>query len=82
MLCEGYQAPVWKAGEVVPAGTYVRIDDESYRKVTLQQVGPLPASFDGHVAYYRAAPRFLGEHSRQASRSDKSNQDVLLSYAQ
>ncbi len=81
MQHDGCQAPVWKAGEVVPAGTYVRIDDESYRKVTLQQTGPLPASFDGHVAYYRAAARFLDEHSQQASHS-KSNQNVLLSHAQ
>ena len=57
MLCEGCQAPVWKAGEVVPAGAYVRIDDDSYRQITLDQDGPLPASFDGHVALYRAAAK-------------------------
>ena len=82
MLCDGCQAPVWKAGEVVPAGTYVRIDDESYRKVTLWQAGSLPASFDGHVAYYRAAARLSGVQARLVSRGDKRNQDVLLSYAQ
>lgn len=81
MQCEGCQVPVWKAGEIVSAGTYVRIDDESYRKVTLQQAGPLPASFDGHIACYRAAPRLLGGQGQQASRSDKRNHDVLLSYA-
>jgi hypothetical protein len=57
MLCEGCQAPVWKAGEVAPAGVYVRIDDDSYRQLTLKQDGPLPASFDGHVALYRAAAK-------------------------
>ncbi|GHO98514.1 hypothetical protein KSF_085620 [Reticulibacter mediterranei] len=45
---------VWKAGEVVPAGGYVRIDTRSYRLITLEQEGPLPASFDGQVALYRA----------------------------
>lgn len=52
MQCEECQTPLWKAGEVVPAGTYVRVDDRSYRAVTLKQEGPLPATFDGHVALY------------------------------
>ena len=50
--CEECQMPLWKAGEVVPAGTYVRVDDRSYRPVVLNQEGPLPATFDGHVALY------------------------------
>ena len=54
---EEYQVPVWKAGEIVPAGTYVRIDNHSYRSVTLDQDGPLPASFDGQVALYHAAAK-------------------------
>lgn len=52
MQCEECQMPLWKAGEVVPAGTYVCVDDRSYRAVTLQQEDPLPATFDGHVALY------------------------------
>lgn len=56
MWCEECQAHIWKAGERVPAGTYLRIDDESSRIVVLLQEGPLPASFDGHVALYRTAP--------------------------
>ena len=48
MRCEECQMPLWKAGEVVPAGTYVRVDDRSYRTVMLDQEGPLPATFDGH----------------------------------
>lgn len=55
MCSEGaYQFPVWKAGELVPAGVYARIDDESYHIVVLAHEGYLPASFDGHVALYRA----------------------------
>ncbi len=54
MCSEAYQFPVWKAGEVVPAGIYARIDDESYHVVVLSREGYLPASFDGHVALYRA----------------------------
>ncbi|HZR39505.1 MAG TPA: hypothetical protein VFB12_05270 [Ktedonobacteraceae bacterium] len=52
LRCEECQMPLWKAGEVVPAGTYVRVDDRSYRSVILNQVGSLPATFDGHVALY------------------------------
>ncbi len=52
LRCEECQMPLWKAGEIVPAGTYVRVDDRSYRTVILNQEGPLPATFDGHVALY------------------------------
>ncbi len=52
LRCEECQIPLWKAGEVVPAGTYVRVDDRSYRAVILNQEGSLPATFDGHIALY------------------------------
>jgi hypothetical protein len=52
LRCEECQMPLWKAGEVVPMGTYVRVDDRSYHPVKLDQDGPLPATFDGHVALY------------------------------
>jgi hypothetical protein len=52
LRCEECQMPLWKAGQVVPAGTYVRVDDQSYRTVILNQEGPLPATFDGHIAFY------------------------------
>lgn len=52
LRCEECQMPLWKAGEVVPAGTYVRVDDRSYRVVILDQEGPLSATFDGHIALY------------------------------
>ena len=54
---EEFQIAIWKAGEIAPAGIYVRIDEPSSRIVTLECEGPLPATFDGHVAYYRALPR-------------------------
>jgi hypothetical protein len=54
---EEHQAQAWKAGEIVPAGIYVRIDQQSYRMVMLDCEGPLPATFDGHVAYYCALPK-------------------------
>jgi len=59
---EEYQTSLWKAGEVAPAGTYVRIDEHSSRTVTLDDEGPLPATFDGHVACYRAFPRIDIQH--------------------
>jgi hypothetical protein len=55
LRCEECQMPLWKAGAVVPQGTYVRVDDRLYRTVTLDQEGPLPATFDGHVALYCTA---------------------------
>ncbi|HZT98050.1 MAG TPA: hypothetical protein VFA10_00210 [Ktedonobacteraceae bacterium] len=30
MQCEECQRPLWKAGEVVPAGRYVRVDEQSH----------------------------------------------------
>ncbi len=52
MQCEECHVPLWRAGEVVPAGVYVRVDDRSYRSITLEHDGPLPAAFDGHIALY------------------------------
>ncbi len=43
LRCEECQRPLWKAGEVVSAGTYVRVDDQSYRAVLLEQEGPCKA---------------------------------------
>lgn len=55
MRCDECGIALFDAGAIVPAGTYVRVDDRSFRRVTLQQRGPLPASFDGHIAEYRSA---------------------------
>ena len=52
MRCEECRQELWKAGDSAPAGTYVRVDDLSYRSVTLKQAGPLPTTFDGHTAFY------------------------------
>lgn len=52
LRCEECQMPLWKAGEAVPAGTYVRVDDRSYLTVILDQEGPRPSTFDGHVVLY------------------------------
>lgn len=65
MQCEECQQPLWKAGEVVPAGAYARVDDDSYHLVTLAQEGPLPASFDGHTAWYCSAACRCVTHTRQ-----------------
>lgn len=52
-----FQENIWKAGEVAPAGTYVRFDQQSYHLVTLDYEAPLPATFDGHIACYRTLPK-------------------------
>lgn len=90
MQYEEQQVSIWKAGELVPAGIYIRIDDASYRKVLLRQAGHLPASFDGHIACYRAAARLTGiqeaqwelpDGVQQTPQEDKRDQDVALSHA-
>lgn len=53
--CEECGTRLYQAGERVPAGTYLRVDDGSFQRLCLSSTGPLPASFDGHVALYRAA---------------------------
>ena len=55
MRCEECGSPVWRAGEIAPAGTYLRIDRAPYQRVRLLVDGPLPATFDGHSALYRTA---------------------------
>jgi len=50
--CDECQQELWKAGDIVPAGAYARVDDRSYRVIILEQEGPLPATFDGHTAFY------------------------------
>ena len=55
MHCDECGTKLYEAGEVVPAGDYTRVDDRSFRHVALLQRGPLPPSFDGHIALYRSA---------------------------
>jgi hypothetical protein len=73
MKCDECQQALWKAGEIVPAGTYARVDNRSYHLVTLEQAGPLPASFDGHTAWYcssacRCATRVSQGQKAQSAR--------------
>jgi hypothetical protein len=42
---------IFRAGQLVPAGTYVEID--GWRQVTLDMPGTLPASLDGRRVEYR-----------------------------
>ncbi|SRR5690348_5503753 len=53
--CEECGTRLYRAGDQVPAGTYLRVDDGSFQRLSLPAAGSLPASFDGHVAQYRAA---------------------------
>lgn len=63
LRCEECQTPLWRAGEIVPAGTYVRVDNQSYRAVMLDREGPLPATFDGHIALYCTSACACREHA-------------------
>lgn len=69
MKCEECQQELWKAGQVVPAGVYTRVDDRSYRRVILEREGPLPATFDGHSALYCSSACRCAEKSANASRA-------------
>ena len=56
--------PVWQAGDVVPPGIYIRVDDGSRRVFVQNEQMPLPGTCDGHVALYRAAaPTFVAVRS-------------------
>jgi hypothetical protein len=68
MHCEECGNVVYQAGETVPAGVYMRIDDGSLRRVALTRRGPLPASFDGHIATYRGAASACACERRHARR--------------
>ena len=61
---EEYGMQVWQAGESVPAGIYLRVDDHSYRVIVLEQPGSLRASYDGHVAYYCRAPETCASNAQ------------------
>lgn len=46
---------MFQAGDHAPPGIYLRIDDDSFRRVEVAIGERLPVTFDGHVALYRAA---------------------------
>lgn len=73
MNAEEHGIHVWRAGDIVPAGTYLRVDDHSYRVIVLEREGHLPASYDGHVASYCQAP-LMCPTSVQAGRIRTFNQ--------
>lgn len=64
--CEECGAHLYQAGERVPPGAYLRVDDGSFQTVRLSSEAALPASFDGHVALYRAAAAQCACERRQA----------------
>jgi hypothetical protein len=53
--CDECGTTLYPAGQLVPAGIYLRVDDGSFQRLRLVTGGTLPASMDGHVALYRAA---------------------------
>ena len=55
MHCEECGTRLWRAGEIAPAGRYVRLDDPFSQVITLDQPGPLPGAFDGHRTLYHQA---------------------------
>jgi hypothetical protein len=84
MWFDEFHVPVWKAGEVAPAGTYVRIDNRSYQRITLEQEGPLPASFDGHRARYacsHTAPRSSRDHGQAGVKAARGSLRTSASVA-
>jgi len=72
-----HQDLVWKAGEVVLPGTYIRIDDDSYRKITLTHKGPLPATFDGHVALYCMMSKIAAPHSNSTQIQAEASKSAI-----
>lgn len=84
MRCDECGTELYEAGEVVPAGDYTRVDDRSFRHIALTQRGPLPPSFDGHIALYRSAAVPCACESRHtktiaivSARAARKSQDTL-----
>ncbi len=79
MKCEECGMVLWRAGEVVPAGMYMRVDTPVHSVVSLDQAGPLPASLDGRVALYHlvavgyTCPACGRQGSAQTSESGRSS---------
>lgn len=69
MRCEECGTVLFEAGDVVPAGEYLRVDDGSFTKVVVARRSPIPASFDGHVAQYRGAGAACACRGRAQGRS-------------
>lgn len=53
--CDECGTPIFQAGQFAPPGAYLRVDDDSFRQVEIATGEALPASYDGHIALYRAA---------------------------
>lgn len=53
--CEECGTRIYQAGERVAGGTYLRVDDSSFQRLVVSAGETLPASFDGHIAFYRLA---------------------------
>lgn len=66
--CEECGTRLYQAGERAPAGDYLRVDDGSYQRFRLPTERILPASFDGHIAVYRAAAAPCACERRQGAR--------------
>ena len=69
MYCEECQMRLWKAGELAPAGVYVRVDDRSYRAVVLEHEGYLPPTYDARVALYSVSACRCQEREAQEQSS-------------
>lgn len=78
MNAEEHGVFIWQAGDVVPAGTYLRVDDNSFRVVVLEQEARLPASYDGHVALYCRSPAVsvVNTVSKRSYPATRSEQDT------
>ena len=50
---------LYHAGEIPPPGLYRQLD--GWRSVEIREGERLPASLDGHVAYYRRVERLWGQ---------------------
>lgn len=79
MNAEEHGVHVWRAGDIVPAGTYLRVDNNSFRTIVLTQEGRLPASYDGHVALYCRSPAvcLMNQQLDQNQPSPNSQQDPI-----
>ena len=79
IYCEECQLRIWKAGELAPAGVYIRVDDKSYRTIVLEHEDRLPATFDAHVALYCVSTCKCREHALNRATTYENHKTALPS---
>ena len=81
--CEECGTRLFRAGQRVTAGVYLRVDDGSFQRLRLISGEMLPASLDGHIALYRAAAAPCAcERRHHAAGNECESREVSWAYSE